>query len=326
MKTRNIPFGYKRENGKILPHPMESEIVGWIFTAYLNGQSLLQIAESLNERRVEYMPETIGWNKARLKRIIENVRYLGKVAYPAIIEQSIFDEAQKIKAARNTQKAVDRSADIFKLNIPICCEQCGESMVRMHDSRTTHKEKWICRNCGAVIKIAGDMLLTAITECMNGLIENSNILKYQPSSVKTPMETIRLRNEIGRQLDSPIIDKESLKNKIFEYASLLYSEFDSGEHITKNIRAALENTRPLSLYDEELMDKTASAVILHADKTISLVLKNGQKIGKEKPNGTANTAKTGTHHSTDHTAGECAQRSIHNQTGSRLLSGIHQTG
>lgn len=326
MKTRNIPFGYKRENGKILPHPMESEIVGGIFTAYLNGQSLLQIAESLNERQVEYMPETTGWNKARLKRIIENIRYLGNNTYPAIIEQSIFDEAQKIKAARNTQKAVDRSADIFKLTVPILCEQCGEQMRRVHDSRTTHKEKWICRSCGAVIKIADDMLLTAITECMNGLIENPNILKYQPAQTEMPMETIRLRNEIGRQLDSPFIDKEPLKNKIFEYASLLYSGLDIGEHITKKIRAVLENTRPLSSYDEELMDKTASAVTLHADKTVSLVLKNGQRIGKEKPNGTANTAKAGTHHSADHTAGECAERSIHNQTGSRLLPGVHQAG
>ncbi len=326
MKTRNIPFGYKRENGKILPHPIESEIVGGIFTAYLNGQSLLQIAGSLNKRRVEYMPETTGWNKAKLKRIIEDVRYLGNDGFPAIIDKAVFDKTQEIKAARNTQIAVDRNADIFKLNIPICCEQCGEPMYRIHDSRTTHKEKWICRSCGMVIKIADDMLFTAITGCMNGLIENPNILKYQPVQAETPMETIRLRNEIGRQLDSPVIDKELLKNKIFEYTSLLYSELNSGEHITKKIRATLENTRSLSSYDEKLMDKTASAVILHANKTVSLVLKNGQKIGKEKPNGTANTAKTGTHHSADDTAGECAQRSIHNQTGSRLLPGIHQAG
>ncbi len=326
MKTRNIPFGYQIENGKILPHPIESEIVGGIFTAYLNGQSLLQIAESLNERQVEYMPEMTGWNKARLKRIIEDVRYLGNGGFPAIVEKAVFDQAQKIKAARNTQKAVDRSADIFKLTVPIRCEQCGEPMVRIHDSRTTHKEKWICRSCGAVIKIADDMLLLVITECINKLIGNPNILKYQPAQAETPMETIRLRNEIGRQLDSPVIEKEPLKNKIFEYASLLYSGLGSGEHITKNIRATLENTRPLSSYDEELINKTASAVILHADKTVSLVLKNGQRIGKEKPNGTANTAKAGTNHSADHTTGECAQRSTYNKTGSRLLPGIHQAG
>ena len=36
----------------------------------MDGQSLLKIAESLNERQMEYMPGTTGWNKARLKRII----------------------------------------------------------------------------------------------------------------------------------------------------------------------------------------------------------------------------------------------------------------
>lgn len=326
MKTRNIPFGYKIENGKIRLHSAESKMVNEIFTDYLNGQSLLQIAKSLNERQVEYMPETTGWNKARLKRIIEDIRYLGNDGFPTIIEKSVFDKAQEIKSARNTQKAIDRNAAIFKLNVPILCEQCGEPMYRIHDSRTTFGEKWTCRSCGAVIKISDDMLLSAIIEGMNGLIENPNILKHHPAPSELPMETIRLRNEIGRLLDSPIIDKEPLKNKIFEYTSLLYSELDSGEHITKNIRATLGNTRPLSLYNDELIDKTISAVILHADSTVSLILKNGQQIGKEKPNGTANTSKTGTHHCADDTAGECAQRSIHNQTGRRLLSGIHQAG
>ena len=104
-----------------------------------------------------------------------------------------------------------------------------------------------------MIKISDDMLLSAITERMNSLIENPNTLRHQPVQTETPMETIRLRNEIERLLDSPIIDKEPLKNKIFEYTSLLYSELDSGEHITKNIRATLKNTRPLSLYNDELM-------------------------------------------------------------------------
>lgn len=326
MKTRNIPFGYNRENGKIISHPSESKTVNEIFADYLDGQSLLQIAKSLNERQVEYMPETTGWNKARLKRIIEDIRYLGNDGFPAIVEQTIFDKAQKIKSARNTQKAVDRNAAIFKLNVPILCEQCGEPMYRIHDRRTTFGEKWTCRSCGTVIKISDDMLLSAIIEGMNILIENPNILKHQHVQTETPMETIRLRNEIERLLDSPSIDKEPLKNKIFEYTSLLYSELDSGEHITKNIRATLENTRPLSLYDEELMDKTISAVILHADSTVSLILKNGQQIGKEKPNGTANTAKAGTHHFADHSAGECAQHTVCYKAGSGLLPGIHQAG
>ena len=84
MKIRNIPFGYRIENGTIHLHPTESQVVREIHAAYLDGQSLLQIAASLNERGVEYMPGAAAWNKARLKRIIEDVRYLGNETYPAI--------------------------------------------------------------------------------------------------------------------------------------------------------------------------------------------------------------------------------------------------
>lgn len=93
MKIRNIPFGYTMENGKILCHPTESQAVQDIFSDYLDGQSLLRIAKNLNERQVEYLPGTTGWNKARLKRIIEDKRYIGNASYPPIIEQSIYDKA-----------------------------------------------------------------------------------------------------------------------------------------------------------------------------------------------------------------------------------------
>ena len=126
MKIRNIPFGYRIENGTIHLHPTESQVVREIHAAYLDGQSLLQIAASLNERGVEYMPGAAAWNKARLKRIIEDVRYLGNETYPAIVKETDFYKAQEIKTARNTQKNVDRTADIFKLAVPVCCENCGE--------------------------------------------------------------------------------------------------------------------------------------------------------------------------------------------------------
>lgn len=226
MKTRNIPFGYRMENGKIIFHPTESQAVQDIFSDYLDGQSLLKIAQRLNERQVEYLPGTTGWNKARLKRIIEDKRYIGSDGYPSIIEPSIYEKAQAVRASRNTQKSLDRTADIFKLQLPVLCEKCGEPMQRKHDSRTTYQEKWVCKSCDEVIKISDDAFLSAITECINYLIAKPNILQGDPTPTEPPVEVIRLKNEIGRMLDSPAIEKEPLKNRIFEYASLVYETFD----------------------------------------------------------------------------------------------------
>lgn len=309
MKIRNIPFGYQMENGIIILHPSESEAVKNIFTAYLNGESLLQIANSLNERNIEYMPGVIGWNKARLKRIIENERYLGNESYPVIIGQADFSKAQKIKAERNTQKGTDRTAAIFRLPVPVRCECCGNPMRRLHDSRTAHKEKWMCRSCGMAIKISDDQLLAAITECTNAIIAAPTLLHHESLQAEQPAASLRMRNEIGRLLDSTVINKDSLKNRIFECASLAYSELDTAERITEHLRAVFENTKPLSCYNPRLTEQAVSAVILHTDKTVSLILKNGQEIRKEKPDAAAiaSTAEAGTHHSANCSASEYRQ-------------------
>lgn len=306
MKIRNIPFGYQMENGIITLHPSESGTVREIFTAYLDGQSLLQIANSLNERNIEYMPGVTGWNKARLKRIIEDERYLGSESYPAMIGQADFSKAQEVKAERNTQKDTDRTAAVFRLLVPVRCECCGSPMRRIHDSRTAHKEKWICRSCGMAIKISDNQLLAAITECMNAIIAAPTLLHHESSQAEQPDASLRMRNEIGRMLDSTVIDKDSLKNRIFECASLVYSELDTAERITEHLRAVFENTKPLSCYNPRLTEQAVSAVILHIDKTVSLILKNGQEIRKEKPDAATDTsaAEAGTHHSANRSAGE----------------------
>lgn len=328
MKMRNIPFGYRMENGKIIFHPTESQAVKDIFSDYLGGQSLLKIAQSLNERQVEYLPGTTGWNKARLKRIIEDKRYIGSDSYPPIIEQSIYNKAQAVRVSRNTQKFLDRTADIFKLRLPVLCEKCGEPMQRKHDSRTTYQEKWVCKSCDEVIKISDDAFLSAITECINYLIAKPSILQSEPAPTEPPVEVIRLKNEISRLLDSLSIEKETLKNRIFEYASLVYETLDATQRITEMIRATLQRTGPISCHNGELTAKIAAAIILHADKTVSLTLKNGQQIRKEKNDATDSThiAKESTHHCSDYTAGECAQHAKYYQAGSRLLPGIHQAG
>ena len=55
MKVRNILYGYRYENGKIVFHPTESEIMKEIVRKYLSGDSLLEISKELNNRMVEYM-------------------------------------------------------------------------------------------------------------------------------------------------------------------------------------------------------------------------------------------------------------------------------
>ncbi len=325
MKARNIPFGYRWENGSVSLHETESQTVKGIYADYLNGQSLLQIASKLNKQGIEYMPGVFGWNKARLKRIIEDLRYLGNDTFPMIIEQATFDRVQGVKAERNTQKDLDRTADILNLNIPVCCEQCGKPMQRLHDKRTTHKDKWVCQACGAFIKIADELLLAAITDTLNQLIGKPSLVHYTQSESRMPIEVIRLKNEIGKMLDSPMIDKEAVRNRIFDYASMLYSEYDITERITEQIRAALQKHELLSEYSGELTQSIVTAIVPHPDKTVTLTLKNGQEIRKEKPNA-SDADQDGASDTADNSALQCVQQTVYYQTGSRILPCINQAG
>ena len=75
MKNRNLPYGYSFTKGSIVVQPQEQAIVAGIYDGYLSGKSLSDITSELNVRSVEFMPGVIGWNKARLKHILEDERY-----------------------------------------------------------------------------------------------------------------------------------------------------------------------------------------------------------------------------------------------------------
>ena len=88
MKNRNIPFGYRFENGKIVINPDEQNTLQRICSEYLDGRSLLQIANSLESDKVEFAPGIITWNKARIMRIVDDDRYRGNATYPQVIDET----------------------------------------------------------------------------------------------------------------------------------------------------------------------------------------------------------------------------------------------
>ena len=47
MALRMIPYGYRMADGRLEIEPQETETVRWIFTAYLSGRLLSEIAQIL---------------------------------------------------------------------------------------------------------------------------------------------------------------------------------------------------------------------------------------------------------------------------------------
>ena len=70
-KNRVIPFGYCMRNGEITAEPKEVYAVSTIFSEYLKGGSLLQIAKLMETEKIRYTADSDKWNKNMVKRIIE---------------------------------------------------------------------------------------------------------------------------------------------------------------------------------------------------------------------------------------------------------------
>lgn len=320
-KNRNILYGYKFENGNIVADKSESEIVNYVFTKYVNGLSLLKIANLLTQKGIEYLPNQVNWNKGKIKRIIEDKRYLGDDKYPKIIETDIFIQANSSKAERDTTKNTKRTSYIYKLNMPVICSECGGQMRRTHHPKLAVTERWICDACGQSIGIFDNDLISKITDNLNYLIHNPILIKSESVSDKS-VETIKAENEINRMLEIPNADKDILKQKILELTALKYADLDSGSYISEQIRTEFENAESLKQISLPLLMKTTQAVQLNINAEISLVLKNNQIIGKEKGYGTENSQI----HSTDNNSTIQYKESISARESSCLLPRIYKAG
>ena len=95
-KQRSLPFGYLIVDGKIKLHEAEAEYVRKIFLWYTQGQTLQQIADSLNTTQIFYMPDIL-WDKHRVRRILQNKKYASSSELPPIIDPEIFQCAAELR-------------------------------------------------------------------------------------------------------------------------------------------------------------------------------------------------------------------------------------
>ena len=283
MRKRNILYGYQCMEGVIKLHPQEMTVVKEIFKAYTEGKSLLELSKWLNERQIEYLPFVIGWNKSRIMRLLEDKRYLGDDRYPALIEQGIYYTVQEISYNRCGQKNTNRQADIFKLKIPVKCPSCNNILKRIVDNRWSTPPKWRCQNskCKKSIAITDEALLLVITEVLNTIIDNPEIITIPTEKeIEPSFELRKLNNEITRAFDSIQIDRNAVREMMIRYASMKYAEIDSVGSKAKRLKDLFTNSKMMTSFSVDFLERTTDEIMLYTDGTIGLILENRQEIRK----------------------------------------------
>lgn len=204
-KNRYISYGYMLEKGEILVNPKEASTVCRIFNQYAHGQTLQGIADVLKGSGIPYLNGRPCWDKHKIKRIIENRRYIGESDYPPVIEAELFRSAQAMRESRAParQKPMGDPSDVLWDRLR--CGACGERMLR---DGSTDAAKQVChlrcenRKCknamdtpvaGLHSEIFGQ--LYNILQLETGCGDNG---EYQPSA-----DVIRLGNAINRAIENP---------------------------------------------------------------------------------------------------------------------------
>lgn len=284
MKIRNIPFGYRYTDGAISVHTEEMQVITEIVQSYLSGDSLMTISDRLNERKVEYMDGVIGWNKGRLKRLIEDERYCGKKSFPSIFDEETFNTLQEIMQSKNVQKNTDRQSDVFQLNVPIICPKCHSEMRRKYDSRFKDKIKWQCKNdgCKAMILKNDGELMEDITKLLMFIISNPNVVDVPVEEEREMSADVRkVNSDINELMNAAELDKDILLNKLLEYASKKYGELDSRQSKAERLKDIFIESQQIAEFSIELFDRTVNEINLYENGEIGLVLLNNQEIRRD---------------------------------------------
>ena len=272
MKNRTIPYGYAFESGKTVIRAEESGIVNEIFRSYLAGQPLSAIASGLNSRRIEYMPGTVRWDKARLKRILDDRRYIGEKGFPQIIGSDDFEKAQRVKSERARSVNTREEDAGYQIKLPVLCPHCHEKMQRKCNNRLRKKVKWKCGN-GHTVYLDDESLLTKITDDLRKVADDVDILKGAERN-ETQGKILR-----GQENTCPAEDKkDSAKEYLLAAAARKYGLIDDEDCKTQRLKDIFADTEISESFPEELFEKAADAVVLEEDGSVGIVLMNGQVI------------------------------------------------
>lgn len=283
MNRRTIPYGYEMKNGKLVIHKPSAGIVKEIFGRYLSGESMRNIAELFNELNIEYTPGVVGWNTARIKRILEDIRYIGDEDYPQLISDETLQKANSIRDYKNKQKNVDKNDTIYKLNAEMICPCCSNVMKRRCEPRTKIRERWICQNadCRKTIAITDDSLLAKIADILNQLTDNPDQIHQSNSAEAINLEAYRIDNEIRHMLDSRQIDKEEIRKKLIASASIHYAALDTKKYVAQRLKNILENQKPTTEFPIELFNQAVDTISFDENSEVIITLITGQIIRKE---------------------------------------------
>lgn len=274
-KIRYFPFGYRMVDGKIEIVPEEAELIQKIATHYLEGWSLLRLADMAEQSGIPYRDNSNGWNKNLIARILDDVRYWDGGQYPPIFREELGGQLTDMRKSKATNQS-----EIRFIHKTITCSRCGNRLTR--NSRNVRRVYWDCKNCQTRLGPLGDAeLLAVVTNKLLTICRIPRLAETEPRAEPSlSLQATRLTNEINQMLNQREVEPDRLLPLILECAAEKYKtcRIRESDHVTLRLLALFrEHTEDKEL-DRELFEQTVKQVILQSDGSVRLRLVNDKVI------------------------------------------------
>lgn len=287
-----MPIGYKLVDGKIELNAEKVAIVQKIFKDYLNGASLHGIAKELTATGFLNANNKPNWNHGSVGKILENIKYLGDVMYPQIIEKDIFElvqERRKLvskKLGRIQQPSNIKNQSLFSQKLK--CGECGENYRKYteHVGKTSEKSNWKCKNyiyknkvhCRNLFLTQGDIegvFISATNEILSKMWMLDKKQKIEPPRMT---QEIRIIEEQIKDLeDGEQFSSKELSELIFKRATAYYnySKIDDFDYNTKKMKEQFIGKEILTEFNEDLFINIIKQIIVHKHGKMAVEYING---------------------------------------------------
>ena len=282
MANRYLPFGYIITNGEIRINEPEAELIRAIFELYAKGKSYSEIAERCMLTGIRYNLDSDKWNKNMVKRIIENDKYTGKNGYLKIIDEKLYNKANKTRLSKNVKQEPEKSELDKFIRLHSECPDCHSSLKRQHQG---HDENtWTAYKCTNPVcpakSIKENRLYQLITEMTNHLIQNLD-LANEPTITEIPDDTLAddKANEIYIKMAGEY-DKDDVLKSLYELARLKFqsSTITDMSTVTDRIKKELCKYGNCERVPLPLMQKIVSKFYVGGDNELKMKLINGKTI------------------------------------------------
>lgn len=302
-KLQSTPsFGYRAEDGKLVPEPEEAELVRWIFRSFTNGKGLYPIARELNamgvrthrgnefeNRTVEYIlrnPVYIGklrWNPAgRTHRDFSNENIIiADGEHEPLIDQELWDAAQLRLDQVKLQwgyKARPTSELKHWLSGLVRCSSCGTTLT------FSHPHYYKCNNyvrgrCKTSQHVRADILADALIERLQ-----ADSVTLQPLNCNVTYSAQNGGTDISR-MASALREMEKKKTRLQDAYLSGVIELADFAAAKKDLESAITETqRQIDAMHERSDEQYAQRKLQSAIKDTLVTLRSTTATLEEKNN------------------------------------------